>query len=105
MITSGTQIKVNAYPLVPSDQLAPENWGQPPAHHYVFMTIGTKLYGQLIAGVYISSQPEITRMDRLPGYEEPEDAILLSSGILPRLIAHARQEPPSLDWEQDLRDL
>ncbi len=37
--------------------------------------------------------------------EEPEDAILIASGILPRLVARARQEPPSPDWERELDEL
>ncbi len=37
--------------------------------------------------------------------EEPEDAILVASGVLPRLVAQARQEPSSLDWEQELDEL
>jgi hypothetical protein len=37
--------------------------------------------------------------------EEPEDAILAASGILKQLIAQARQESPSADWEQELDEL
>jgi len=37
--------------------------------------------------------------------EEPEDSILVASGLLPRLLAQARQEPPSLDWERELDEL
>jgi hypothetical protein len=37
--------------------------------------------------------------------EEPEDAILAASTVLQRLVAQARQEPPSPDWERDLDEL
>ena len=37
--------------------------------------------------------------------EEPEDAILVASGLLPRLVARARLEPPSTDWERDLNEI
>ena len=37
--------------------------------------------------------------------EEPEDAILAASAVLQRLVARARQEPPSPDWERDLDEL
>lgn len=37
--------------------------------------------------------------------EEPEDAILAASTVLQRLVAQARQERSSLDWEQDLNEL
>jgi len=37
--------------------------------------------------------------------EEPEDAILAASAVLQRLVAQARQEPPSPDWERDLNEL
>jgi hypothetical protein len=37
--------------------------------------------------------------------EEPEDAILAASGVLKQLIAQARQEPPSADWERELDEL
>lgn len=83
----------------------PESWGQPSADRYILVPSGNRMHGQLISGVYVSSQPGIP-MDDLFGYEEePEDAILVASGILPRLVAQARREPPSLDWEQDLNDL
>jgi hypothetical protein len=37
--------------------------------------------------------------------EEPEDAILAASAILQRLVAQARQESPSSDWERELDEL
>jgi len=43
--------------------------------------------------------------DSLRPEEEPEDAILVDSGILPKLIAQAQREPPSLDWEHDLNEV
>lgn len=37
--------------------------------------------------------------------EEPEDAILVASGVLQRLVDRALQEPPSPDWERELEEL
>jgi len=37
--------------------------------------------------------------------EEPEDVILAASAVLERLVAQARQESPSLDWERELDEL
>jgi hypothetical protein len=37
--------------------------------------------------------------------EEPEDAILAASTVLQRLVAQARQESPSSDWERELDEL
>ncbi len=37
--------------------------------------------------------------------EEPEDAILAASAVLQRLVAQARQEPSSPDWERELDEL
>jgi len=34
--------------------------------------------------------------------EEPEDAILAASSVLRQLIAHARRERPSADWEREI---
>lgn len=46
------------------------------------------------------------RMDNLLNREEePEDAILAASAVLQRLVAQARQEPASPDWERDLDEL
>jgi len=36
--------------------------------------------------------------------EEPEDAILAASAVLQRLVAQARQEPASSDWEEEYDD-
>lgn len=36
---------------------------------------------------------------------EPEDALLVTDDLLPRLIAESRQVPPSEDWERDLYEL
>jgi hypothetical protein len=33
----------------------PESWGQPSIDHYVFVVQGTRMYGQLIGGTYVSS--------------------------------------------------
>ena len=37
--------------------------------------------------------------------EEPEDATLVASGLLPQLLAEALQEPPADDWERILDEL
>jgi len=38
-------------------------WGQPPASHYTFTYQGTRLIGELIAGVYLPSSPQDTPID------------------------------------------
>jgi len=37
--------------------------------------------------------------------EEPEDAILVASGVLQQLVDRALQEPSSPDWERELEEL
>ncbi len=37
--------------------------------------------------------------------EEPEDAILAASAVVQQLVAQARHEPASPDWERDLDEL
>jgi hypothetical protein len=37
--------------------------------------------------------------------EAEEDRLLVESGILSRLVAKARQETPSLDWEHEIDEL
>ncbi len=37
--------------------------------------------------------------------EEPEDAILAASTVLKQLVAQARQEPASANWERELDEL
>ena len=37
--------------------------------------------------------------------EEAEDALLVASGVLPKLLAQVMQEPPSVDWERYLDEL
>jgi hypothetical protein len=101
-ITSGSQVKDGECAYATSE---PESWGQPSASCYVFMNVGERLYGQLISGIYVSSHPGFPTSAFLGYEEEPEDDILVSSGILPQLIAQARSEPPSLDWERDLDEL
>jgi hypothetical protein len=92
----------------------PESWMQPSAGCYYFVTIGEKVYGHLMSETPISSRSNVSIEDSLeygtreaePVYEEEsEDTILVDSGILPRLIAQARQESPSSDWERDLFQL
>jgi len=102
IIASGTQVKVDGCVYAVSE---PESWGQPSASCYVFMTVGERLYGQLVSGGYVSSRTGTPVDDSLTYEEEPEDAILVGSGILPKLITQARREPPSLDWEHDLNEL
>ena len=101
-ITSGIQVGAEGCVYASSE---PESWGQPSASCYVFVNVGERLYGQLISGTYVSSQPAVPTGNVLGFGEEPEDAILVDSGVLPRLIAQARREPMSLDWERDLDDL
>jgi hypothetical protein len=51
------------------------------------------------------SQPSGWSVEAEPGFAlgvEPEDAILIESGILPILIQRARQEHPSADWLTEL---
>jgi len=36
---------------------------------------------------------------------EPEDTLLVASGILRKLLAQAEQEPPTEDWERELAEL
>lgn len=35
----------------------PNDWGQPPASHFIFQTRGTALVGQMISGPYIQKEP------------------------------------------------
>jgi|YNPBryantNP2012_1023418.scaffolds.fasta_scaffold73042_2 hypothetical protein len=43
---------------------SPESgWGQPPASHYIFTYRGTRLIGELIAGVYLPSSPQDMLID------------------------------------------
>lgn len=51
------------------------------------------------------AQMELIMDNLLNREEEPEDAILAASAVLQRLVAQARQEPPSPDWEQELDEL
>ena len=51
------------------------------------------------------AQMELIVDNLLNREEEPEDAILAASALLERLVAQARQESPSPDWEQELDEL
>ena len=51
------------------------------------------------------AQMELIMDNLLNREEEPEDAILAASAVLERLVAQARQESPSPDWEQELDEL
>jgi len=35
-------------------------------------------------------------------HAEPEDELLVRTGILPRLVEAAVKQPPAADWEQDV---
>jgi hypothetical protein len=50
------------------------------------------------------AQMELIMDNLLNREEEPEDAILAASAVLQRLVAQARQEPASPNWEQDLEE-
>ena len=51
------------------------------------------------------AQMELIMDNLLNREEEPEDAILAASTVLQRLVAQARQEPSSPDWERELDEL
>jgi len=51
------------------------------------------------------AQIELILENLLNREEEPEDTILAASTVLRRLVAQARQEPPSADWERELDEL
>jgi hypothetical protein len=51
------------------------------------------------------AQMELIMDNLLNREKEPEDAILAASAVLQRLVAQARQEPASPDWEQELDEL
>ncbi len=82
-----------------------ESWGQPSIVRYILVTSGNRMQGQLASGIYVSSQLGTSASDLFGYEEEPEDAVLVTSGMLPRLIGRARKESPSLNWEQDLLQL
>ena len=50
------------------------------------------------------AQMELIMDNLLNREEEPEDAILAASAVLQRLVAQARQEPASPDWEEEYDD-
>jgi len=47
------------------------------------------------------AQMELIVDNLLNREEEPEEAILAASTVLERLVAQARQEPASPDWEEE----
>jgi hypothetical protein len=53
----------------------------------------------------LTMEERILRENQAPYTPEPEDARLADGDLLPRLIAEARREPPSADWERDLNEL
>ena len=50
-------------------------------------------------------ETELVMDNLLNREEEPEDAILVASGVLQRLVDRALQEPPSPAWERELDEL
>jgi hypothetical protein len=42
-------------PVYVASEPKESGWGQPPASHYVFRIVGTRLFGEPIAGVYLPS--------------------------------------------------
>lgn len=51
------------------------------------------------------AQMELIVDNLLNREEELEDAILAASTVLKRLVAQARQEPSSANWERELDEL
>ncbi len=47
-------------------------------------------------------QSAIDYMTYIKNYAETEDAVLIESGVLPRLIEEALQQAPATDWEMEL---
>jgi len=70
-------------------------------------SVAVKIMDLLAALVDITSfdQMELIIDNLLNREEEPEDAILAASAVLQRLVAQARQEPSSPDWERELDEL
>jgi hypothetical protein len=56
----------------------------------------------VLADIASFAQIELIIDNLLNREEEPEDAMLAASPVLQRLVAQSRQEPPLLDWEQEL---
>ncbi len=53
-------------PVYVTSEPKDSKWGQPPASHYVFTVVGTRLFGEPIAGVYlIVSSSDIWTADSL----------------------------------------
>lgn len=51
------------------------------------------------------AQVELILDNLLNREEEPEDDLLVASDALRQLLAEARAQPPSLDWERELDEL
>ncbi|OGO43462.1 MAG: hypothetical protein A2Z04_06425 [Chloroflexi bacterium RBG_16_57_9] len=51
------------------------------------------------------AQIELIIENLLNREEESEDAILVASTVMKQLVAQARQEPASADWERELDEL
>jgi hypothetical protein len=58
----------------------------------------------ILVDVASFAQMELIMDNLLNREEEPEDAILAASAVLQRLVAQARQEPASSDWEEEYDD-
>jgi hypothetical protein len=59
----------------------------------------------VLVDVATFEQVELILDNLLHRESEPEDAILVASGVLERLVARARQEHPTADWERELDEL
>ncbi|NOT60300.1 MAG: hypothetical protein HOP19_08755 [Acidobacteria bacterium] len=59
----------------------------------------------VIVDVASFAQIELLLNNFLNRDSEPEDALLIESGILTTLVSRAKQEPPTADWRQELDEL
>lgn len=60
-VNSGTAVlERNAPVYMTSDEPTYSNWGQPAASHYSFLIVGTIMFGNPIAGVYLPSPGAIS---------------------------------------------
>ena len=50
----------------------------------------------------LTAREQLVQLNLVCRGPESEDALLIADDLLPRLIASARQVPPSEDWERDL---
>lgn len=52
-----------------------------------------------------AEEERLCQYNQLDHEEEPEDAVLVASGVLEELLSQAKREPPSQDWESHLEGL